>query len=470
MPLRLPYFYKNNKLIIILCLVITIIGLVGMFPSVRIGIVSLGEVYLSHPPKNANWWTNRLYYIFIKIFTAGFFAFLFTQIKANYQKWGRYVYKHLALLTIIIFFIIGQIIIITTGNFSGTIGGCNFGDFKGCIAHYGTANIYKTNYPPIAVMFFKFLYLYFPNNGDSDDTENHLLMMFIIATSITLFILFYKLFNQNNKNLTLLYTLSMFITAPIIFAYERLNIILLAFIFTIYFLLYYKSENKLLRYTALVSLAIAFNIKLYPAIFGVLLLKEKRWRDSIICALCAIILFVLPLLFYAATSNQTSSVIDFAGASQKFVNNSYLIISSSFKGFVYSCFLDFGIDLPNSSPTLELFVILFFIITIGAFFLAKSQWQEWLMLCFLCVGIPTVSYPYSYIFFIIAFAAFNKQKAFTIIDYITTLLFCIIFVFKIKYTMWLYAHGLLYLFWAISTAYIIYHQYKTKQWKALKLA
>ncbi len=73
------------------------------------------------------------------------------------------------------------------------------------------------------------------------------------------------------------------------FAFERGNIILYAYLFLMIFLLFYNSNQKWLRELAYLSLAVSAGIKLYPAVFGALLLYQKKWKDALrlICYGCA---------------------------------------------------------------------------------------------------------------------------------------------------------------------------------------
>lgn len=65
-----------------------------------------------------------------------------------------------------------------------------------------------------------------------------------------------------------------------LYAFERGNIILYAYLFLLFFLLFYHAKPKWLRELACLSLAVSAGLKLYPAVFGMLLLYEKRWKES----------------------------------------------------------------------------------------------------------------------------------------------------------------------------------------------
>jgi len=44
-------------------------------------------------------------------------------------------------------------------------------------------------------------------------------------------------------------------------------------------------------------LALAFGIKYYPAIFGLILLKRKKWKDCILSAVLGSLIFLVPMIY-----------------------------------------------------------------------------------------------------------------------------------------------------------------------------
>ena len=86
------------------------------------------------------------------------------------------------------------------------------------------------------------------------------------------------------------------ISAPFLFMVERGNYLVITFCFTCLFLLTNDSKNRVIRELSFVWLAIAVASKIYPAVFAIVLLKEKRWLDLLKAASYSIVLFFLPFL------------------------------------------------------------------------------------------------------------------------------------------------------------------------------
>ena len=85
---------------------------------------------------------------------------------------------------------------------------------------------------------------------------------------------------------------------PFLYAYERGNLILQTVLLILVFVRFYNSPNKILKELALISLAAAACMKIYPALFGYLLIKDKKWKEAGRCILYGMLLFVLPFFYF----------------------------------------------------------------------------------------------------------------------------------------------------------------------------
>ena len=95
-----------------------------------------------------------------------------------------------------------------------------------------------------------------------------------------------------------LLTFCLLFSAGTLTAIERGNAVLIAFILTLYFTKHYKDENHITAELALLALAAAFSFKLYPCIFGILLLKDHKFAAAGRCTIYAAIFTVLPTFFF----------------------------------------------------------------------------------------------------------------------------------------------------------------------------
>lgn len=83
-----------------------------------------------------------------------------------------------------------------------------------------------------------------------------------------------------------------------LFSIERGNLIILSAALVNYFFAYYRDSDRRKVYFALFALCIASILKIYPAIFGLLLLREKRYKDILFCISIGLPLVFLPYLAF----------------------------------------------------------------------------------------------------------------------------------------------------------------------------
>lgn len=139
-------------------------------------------------------------------------------------------------------------------------------------------------------------------------------------TSIYFFILFiifsYLILNwviSNNikckEREKIILMVSIFFSSASIYTIERGNLIILALPLLIFYIFNYNSDSKYLREAALLVLAMAAGLKPYLAIFGILILIEKRWNDAIRCIVYGIAVFVLPFFWFKGGLSSISSML-----------------------------------------------------------------------------------------------------------------------------------------------------------------
>ena len=85
---------------------------------------------------------------------------------------------------------------------------------------------------------------------------------------------------------------------PFVFWLERGNAVLFIVPLLLIYAQNYDSEKAWAREVGLIALALAFALKLYPALFGVVLLADRRFKEAIRCAVYALALLILPSFAY----------------------------------------------------------------------------------------------------------------------------------------------------------------------------
>lgn len=167
----------------------------------------------------------------------------------------------------------------------------------------GYGGLVNRNYLPLA-----YLILYpFSRLGDFINElpkdirpEQAAIIGCFIFLMISFGMFFYLMYEGKNgkRREKLLTTLACACSGLVVYNIDRANTVILAVAFLWLFLLFYRDENPFYRHLALIGLAISAALKVYPVIFGVLLLYEKRWKDAAWAVFYGIIAVFLPFLFF----------------------------------------------------------------------------------------------------------------------------------------------------------------------------
>lgn len=204
---------------------------------------------------------------------------------------------------------------------------------------------------------------------------------------------------------------------------ERGNIIILTWILILCYLAGYQSENKIVKELSLISLAIGFGLKLYPAFFGLLLLQKKDFKAAIRTCIYGIACIVLPYLvlfegvegiktWFSATRGYGTHSVDALG-------NSMPNILATFKGAT-------KINL-NESLFGPATIVTCLVMMASSFF----QEKEWKKVLAILMSMVLLSYQGEYIYMLFGIPmllAFKSDDAFTkdnILEYICMIILMI---------------------------------------------
>ena len=268
-------------------------------------------------------------------------------------------------------------------------------------------NIYYSEqlfYPPLATLFYLLMFRLIPSDAmPSTDfiarERQAAVVPFLIFTVLLSLGVVYVL-HALRKGTDLekkLFAVSMMLSAPMLYQYDRGNIIFLALFFSLLFFYWKDSESRLKRELALVCLAISAGLKIYPAIFGLILLFEKRWKDAAKCCLYGSLSFVLPSLVFGGISpfdmienlSRMSNNTQGEGFGYKVnYSNTFAMLCSAFR-------------IPYIQAPLTVLSYLLSALVLAAAFVHRKGWKLVCALSLLIVAMPGFSYTYTLIFMIV---------------------------------------------------------------------
>ena len=110
---------------------------------------------------------------------------------------------------------------------------------------------------------------------------------------------------QNLKKETLLFFILILASYPMVYCLDRGNSMLISVIFSLLFFIFFNSEKKEHKYLSFLFLSIAIATKIYPAFFGILVLRDairnKSYKDLIPCIIICAVVFIVPFFFTDGT-------------------------------------------------------------------------------------------------------------------------------------------------------------------------
>lgn len=279
-------------------------------------------------------------------------------------------------------------------------------------------NTHDAPYPPLAMCAFHVLWLLNPIDLpiklsswlDLSRYQFNLLLflMIMITEMLLLYIAIRKILVQFDSWKVNFFFFAILFSAPFFEgAIERGNIALLAIILMLFALHYKDSDNACQRELALLLIAVAAGLKAYPAIFGLLYIREKRWKETIRLIIYGIIFCLLPFVFTGGLGGLAEYIRILKGLSGMMAPR-----WTSISCFTAAAFQYLGWN-TGAQVVAKLLEMLFLAGSIAGAFVEKKNWKRILFLCgIMAVGVPNC-YRYTSIFMLIPlifFLAENREE------------------------------------------------------------
>lgn len=201
------------------------------------------------------------------------------------------------------------------------------------------------------------------------------------------------------------------------FAFERGNMTIYAMLFLWFSLANYKSEDPRIRELAMLSLAVSASFKLYPALFGFLWIREKRYKDTVRLVIYGLAAFFVPFFIL-----NRGSVIDYWITFQKYISKG-IIYPPSILGNTTKVFGAQGLAIGYA---IEFVWVIWLAVVI---FTRQTDWKTiTLLMSTQTIMIPE-AYMYTYVYIAIAVVMFlnETREAYRTIDYIYAFFFATTF-------------------------------------------
>lgn len=308
-----------------------------------------------------------------------------------------------------------------------------FMDYFNCLPGVAEGHPYADQcmYPPLSEAVFYFFtrmirsdYLYYltPHNLRALQTP---MLTFLLFLAIPIAVTVCALYDYLKKGTAAkrFVIISFLLSSPFMYMIERGNVLIYAFAASVVFICYYDSDKKWQREAALIALAISAGIKLYPAILGLLLIRDKRWKETVRCVIYGVVFFIAPFFLFDGLSDLLVMIKSLIGNSGGFGStnfNSKINFSAIFDiiGVMW-----FGRQ--ESLPWGQTVAYILSALLVAASFITKKRWKSLLFLTLVLIGVPAFAFYYNGVFMLVPFLWFiaGSEKDYKWTDIIYLLCF-----------------------------------------------
>jgi hypothetical protein len=279
---------------------------------------------------------------------------------------------------------------------------------------------YYSSYPPLANLLFQLFRMFIPpelwtsvsDRGAvilrSEMPANLALIVFLVVSIILLFVWLTK-FAQSTEyrgSKTLL-AIIILLSGPFMFLFERGNNLGIVLILVAVFFSYYDKDNKRNKELALIALAFAVGLKLYPAVFAFLLLSQKDYRAFFRCVVYSLVVTFAPSMFYGGIDGAIAFVGNLFGTNgtPPYIGLGYSFSFSKLAEIIYT--FRFVHAPPVFSPLLYLIPVGFCLFN---YITADKTWKRLLALCMFIIWIPNSMHIYMLCIFVFPMIMFLSDK------------------------------------------------------------
>lgn len=282
-------------------------------------------------------------------------------------------------------------------------------------------NIYHhsmhTCFPPLIYLFYRLIYLIIPKGYEGVEYCNFLYAIYT-AVLFALFAIAIKEVLKSKKNLAVNIAIMLIILSNS-FVYgiiEQANIVLICSILMLFAVIWRDSENKVKQELALIFIAISAAIKVYPAIFGLIYIIEKKYKQAFRLIIYGALFFFVPFLFTGGTDGIVTFFKNQMAVHTGWGANSVVSLYS------FLVYIDFSEKIALAAD------VVLFVVLIAFSFICKEKWKRYYLLISVMLLCPLWSGRYTICLMLVPFFTFIlEEKKISIYSIIYTVLFSLLF-------------------------------------------
>lgn len=246
------------------------------------------------------------------------------------------------------------------------------------------------------------------------------ILLYFMGTGSCVFLSLYEM-KQGSKPVKFFTVFFLLFSAIFMYTVERGSNVTFGFLLSLFFIMNYDNENKIIRELSFILLAIAAGIRMIPALLGAVLLFEKRYKEAARLCLYGLVFFIVPFLFLQPRGGGLQIFKLFLGSMKA---NKELYDGSN----TYSCGLNSMlapyIKLDGLYSQMERFAsyVMSAVIFLSYPF-QKSKWKKLMGLVLIMTMLPEHSCKYNLIYLLPVIVLFLDEKVHRPVDAVYFILF-----------------------------------------------
>ena len=318
--------------------------------------------------------------------------------------------------------------------------------------HFGFAsapigtNIYDYSstacFPPFAYLIYAFLSRVGgyraedPTNTRAHMSAGYNLTIYLVCSMICTVLLLYAIslyIRRKGALYRVVFPCLLIVSYPFMFTtLQRGNSVILVAVLMSIALAWRDDPSKVKRELAMVLIAVCAGLKIYPAVFGLMYLKEKRFKETVRLLIYGLVIFFVPFVFFGGMEGfktLLATLFELNGS----VNRCSVagLTNALTEGL-------FGQSRPIFSTMIQQLFLLFSVV---AFFMTKERHGEVMILCCLMTVYISSSWMYTSIYLLPAMLVFFSREDFRPIRlnrknwFDAVIFFMFVIVFSIPYPL-----------------------------------
>jgi hypothetical protein len=299
--------------------------------------------------------------------------------------------------------------------------------------YFGRAFFLPSNYYPFANVLF-YLFLLLPPLIS--------LGLFIAIYVLTfVYLNMVNLKTESNSDYVLNVFVFSFMTYPFLIAFDRMNLEALLFVSLAFFIQFYCKERL---FISLIFLSLAIAMKLYPAVFLILLLADKKYRGTVFTVIVTLALTYVCIVFHKGGFwKNLTYILSGSGGNNSSTwvgNNNILQRGVSLLTFFKIIFIETKkigqIDMVTFlNSYIRYVVISFAVLALYIRFVENELWKKVALLIFAMLLFPHVSADYKLIHVFIPLWLFVNCPTDSKFDLFYTIMFALLLIPKDYYLL-----------------------------------